>query len=98
MSYVIAVPDLFATAAADAAGIASSLRLANVAAALPTTELMVAAADEVSAAIASLFSSHAQQYQATTAQAAAFHARFVEALAGAGASYAAAEAASVSPL
>ena len=49
-----------------------------------TTGVMVAAADEVSAAIASLFSGHAKTYQALSAQVEAFHAQFVQAL-GAGA-------------
>jgi hypothetical protein len=39
-----------------------------------------AAEDEVSAAIASLFSGHAQQYQALSAHAAAFHSEFTRAL------------------
>ncbi len=54
--------------------------------------------DEVSTAVAALFSQHAQGYQAAAAQVAAFHSRFVQALtAGAGA-YAFAEAANASPL
>lgn len=41
---------------------------------------------------------HGQTYQALSARAAAFHERFVQALATGGGAYAAAEAASVSPL
>jgi len=71
---------------------------ANAAAAARTTEVVAAAGDEVSAAIASLFSSHARDFQALSAQAAAFHSQFVQALAGAGNSYAATEAANASLL
>ena len=75
------------------AGIGSSLSAANATAAASTTAVIAAAEDEVSAAIASLFSGHGQQFQALSAQAAAFHAQFVQALnAGAGA-YASSEAA-----
>ncbi len=73
MSYVIAAPEMLAAAAADVAGIGSSLSAAHAVAAAPTTAVMAAAEDEVSAAIATLFSGHAQQYQALSAQAAAFH-------------------------
>ncbi|ORV73058.1 PE domain-containing protein [Mycobacterium gastri] len=98
MSYLIAAPDMLTTAAADAAGIASSVRAANLAALSPTSTLMAAAADEVSAAIASLFSGHAQEYQALSAQAAVFHEQFVQALSAASGAYAAAEAANVNLL
>ncbi|WP_139805354.1 PE family protein, partial [Mycobacterium intermedium] len=71
---------------------------AGSAAALPTTQVLAAGADEVSAAVAALFSGHAQAYQAVSSQAAAFHAHFVQMLqAGAGA-YATAEAANASPM
>jgi hypothetical protein len=98
MSHVIAAPDMVAAAAADVAAIGSSVSEANAAAAASTTRVIAAAGDEVSAAIASLFSSHAQAYQALSAQAAAFHDQFVQALnAGAGA-YASTEAANAGPL
>jgi len=80
MSYLIAVPDMLAAAAADVAGIGSSLSAANGAAVAPTTGIVVAAEDEVSVAIANLFSGHARAYQALSAQAAAFHDQFVQAL------------------
>jgi triacylglycerol lipase len=57
-----------------------------------------AAGDEVSAAIASLFSSRGTAFQALSAQAAAFHAQFVQALNAAGSAYTDAEAASASSL
>ena len=98
MSYVIAGPELLGAAATDVAGIGSSIRAATVAAAVPTTVVIAAAGDEVSAEIASLFSSHAQEFQALSAQASAFHAEFVQALSGASGAYAAAEAGNASPL
>jgi hypothetical protein len=98
MSYLIAAPGLLAEAAADAAGVSSSMRAANLAAFTPTSTLMAAAGDEVSAAIASLFSGHAHAYQAVSAQAAAFHERFVQALSEASGAYAVAEAANATPL
>lgn len=56
MSFVIAAPDLVAMATEDLAGIGASLTAANAAAAVPTSGLLAAAGDEVSAAIAALFS------------------------------------------
>jgi triacylglycerol lipase len=98
MSYVVAVPEFVASAATDLSNIASSLSAAHAAAAVPTTAVVAAAGDEVSAAIAALFSSHAQGFQALGAQAAAFHAQFVQTLTGAAGAYAAAEATNASPL
>jgi hypothetical protein len=86
MSFVIATPELVTTAATDLAGIGSSLSAANAAAATTTTEVVAAAGDEVSVAVASLFSAHGQGFQALSAQAQAFHSEFVNLMnAGAGA-------------
>lgn len=98
MSYLVVSPDLLATAAIDLDSIGSALSAANAAAAVRTTSLLAAAADEVSAALAALFSGHGQAYQALSAQAAAFHQQFMQALGTGAASYAAAEAANASPL
>ncbi len=98
MSYVITVPDTLAAAAADLTGIGSSIGAANAGAAVPTTGLIAAAEDEVSAAIASLFSGYAKDFQALSAQAATFHSKFVQALTGSGGAYAAAEATNASSL
>jgi hypothetical protein len=98
MTFLTAAPAMVAAAASDVAGIGSTLSAANAAAVVPTTALMPAAADEVSTAIASLFSSYAQAYHSLTAQAANFHQQFVQALNSAGNSYAAAEAVNASPL
>jgi hypothetical protein len=76
-SYVIASTEMLSVAAVNVAGIGSSLSAATAAAAPSTTSVIAAAEDEVSAAIASLFSSHAQEYQALSTRAAAFHSEFV---------------------
>jgi hypothetical protein len=86
MSFVIATPELVTAAATDLANIGSTLSEANAAAAASTTGVVVAAGDEVSAAIASLFSAHGWGFQALSAQAQAFHSEFVNLMnAGAGA-------------
>ncbi|OOK79949.1 PE family protein [Mycobacterium kansasii] len=85
-------------AVSDLANVGSTIHVANAAAAFPTTSVLAAGADEVSAAIAALFNTHAQAYQSLSAQAASFHAQFIQTMnAGAGA-YAAAEAANASPI
>lgn len=72
MSYVIAAPEMLATAAADVDGIGSAIRAASASAAGPTTGLLAAAADEVSSAAAALFSEYARECQEVLKQAAAF--------------------------
>jgi triacylglycerol lipase len=98
VSYVVALPEMMSAAATDVASIGSVVATANQGVAGATTGVLVAAEDEVSAEIAALFSAHGQGYQALSAQAAAFHERFVQALTGASGAYAAAEAANASPL
>ncbi|EFI31179.1 predicted protein [Mycobacterium tuberculosis 94_M4241A] len=71
MSFVNVAPQLVSTAAADAARIGSAINTANTAAAA-TTQVLAAAQDEVSTAIAALFGSHGQNYQAIRAQVAAY--------------------------
>ena len=88
-----ATPDLVQSAAADLAGVRSSLTEAAVTAAGPTTGIAAAAQDEVSVAISTMFGNFGQEFQALTAQAQAFHQQFVSLMnTGAGA-YVAAEAA-----
>ena len=77
MSFVNVAPGLLESAAHDLAGIGSSLGEAAGFAAAPTTSIAAAGADEVSTAIAALFGSHGQEFQALTARAAAFHNEFV---------------------
>lgn len=91
MLYVVASPDLMTAAATNLAEIGSAISTANGAAALPTVEVVAAAADEVSTQIAALFGAHARSYQTLSTQAAAFHSRFVQALTTAAASYASVE-------
>src|SRR5947209_4799200 len=93
MSFVLVAPDVLATAAADVAQIGSAVSAGNLAAAIPTTELAAAAADEVSTAIAALFGAQAQEYQAAAARAATYAEQFVRTLSAAAASYAGAEGA-----
>ena len=98
MSIVIAAPELINTAATDLANIGSNLSAAHAAAAAPTTGVIPAAADEVSAGIANVFSAHAQDYQALAGRAAAFHQQFTQNLTASAGSYASAEAANASLL
>jgi PE family len=98
MSSVTAAPELISTAATDLANIGSNLSAAHMAAAAPTTGVVPAAADEVSASIAHLFSAHAQDYQALAGRAAAFHHQFMQNLAASAGSYASAEAANAAVL
>ena len=65
----------------------------NAAAAAATTGVLPAAADEVSALTAAQFATHAQMYQAISAQAAAIHEMFVNTLGASAGSYATTEAA-----
>ncbi len=98
MSFLVATPELVTAAADNLAGIRTALGSAAAAAAGPTTGVVAAASDEVSAAISQLFGSYGQQFQALNRQATAFHAEFVSLLNGGAAAYVAAEAASASPL
>src|SRR5262249_37914108 len=98
MTYVLVSPEIMGPVAASIEGVGAALASENAAAATLTTNVTSAAADEVSTAIAALFSQHGQGYQKLVAQAAAFHDQFVQTLTSAGDSYAAAEAANVSPL
>lgn len=98
MSLVIVTPETVAAAASDVARIGSSIGVANSAAAGSTTSVLAAGADEVSAAIATLFGSHAREYQAISTQVAAFHDRFAQTLSAAVGSYVSAEATNAAPL
>jgi hypothetical protein len=80
VTFVFAEPQAMATASSDLAAIGSSLSDANAAATASTISVLAAAADEVSAAIAAVFSGRGQGFQALSAQAAAFHEQFVQAL------------------
>jgi len=92
MSFINAVPEAVAAAAGDLSNIGSNLGTANAVAAASTQGVLAAGTDEVSAAVAQLFSGHAQAYQALAAQASNFHNQFVQLLSGGGTQYASAEA------
>jgi hypothetical protein len=87
MSYVTTHPEALAAAAGTLHGIGAAMSSQNAAAAAPTTGVVPAAADEVSALTAAQFAAHAQMYQAVSAQAAAIHEMFVNTLHLSGASY-----------
>ncbi|WP_156686979.1 PE family protein [Mycobacterium sp. Marseille-P9652] len=92
MSFVTTQPEALAAAAGTLQGIGSGLSAQNAAAAAPTTGVVPAAADEVSALTAAQFAAHAQMYQAVSAQADAIHQMFVNTLGVSAGSYAATEA------
>ena len=93
MSFVSTQPEDLTAAAGNLQGIGSAVTAQNAAAAAPTTGVMPAAADEVSALTANQFAVHAQMYQAVSAQAEAIHQLFVSTLGTSATSYAATEAA-----
>ncbi|WP_415624080.1 PE family protein, partial [Mycobacterium intermedium] len=92
MSFVTAAPEALIAAATDLQRIGAELTAAGVAAAHPTASVLAAGADEISAAIATLFSGHAQSYQSLSARATAFHAQFIQALTSGAGAYSGAEA------
>ena len=93
MSFVTTQPEALSAAATSLQGIGAGLNSQNASAAAPTTGVVPAAADEVSALTAAQFAAHAQLYQAVSAQAAAIHEAFVNTLGTSARSYAATEAA-----
>jgi hypothetical protein len=93
MSFLTTQPEALAAAAGTLSGIGSTLSATNAAAAAPTTGVVPAAADEVSALTAAQFAAHAQMYQAISAQATAIHELFVNTLSMSSGSYAITEAA-----
>lgn len=93
MSLLRVAPDIVAAASGNLENVGSALRSANATAAAQTTAVVAPAADEVSAAITALLGTHAQDFEALNARAAAFHDQFVSQFSGAAAQYASAEAA-----
>jgi PE family len=91
MSYVTTRPEMLASAAEDLQSIGSAVAAGNGAAAVPTTGVLPAAADEVSALTAAHFAALGEMYQAIGADAMAIHELFVSALGISGVSYAATE-------
>ncbi len=93
MSFVTTQPAALTSAAGDLNSIGSAVEAGNIAAAAPTTGVMPAAADEVSALTAAQFAAHAVLYQELSALATAIHQQFVSVLGASAGSYAATEAA-----
>jgi PE family len=93
MSFVKTHPEALAAAAGALQAIGAGLSAQNAAAAAPTTGVVPAAADEVSALTAAQFAAHAHMYQAVSAQATAIHEQFVNTLQTSSGSYAFTEAA-----
>lgn len=93
MSFVTTQPEVLSEGANSLQSIGSAVSSESAAAAGPTTGIVPAAADEVSALTAAQFVTHAQMYQTISAQAAAVHEQFVAMLRTSAGSYAATEAA-----
>lgn len=93
MSFVTTYPEALAAAAGQLQGIGSSVAAQNAAAAAPTTGVVPAAADEVSALQATQFAAYGTLYQQVSAQATAIHEMFVNTLGISAGSYGATEAA-----
>ena len=92
MTFMIAAPDALVSAASGAADAGSTLKTAVAAAEAKTSNLAAAAADEVSTQLAALFSANGQQFQRLSAEAAAFHDKFVQNLMASAHAYVTAEA------
>ena len=93
MTFVTTQPEMLTAAANQLEGVGTAIAAQNATAAAPTTGVVPAAADEVSALTAAQFANHAQTYQAVSAQAAAMHEMFVRMLSASAGSYATTEAA-----
>jgi PE family len=95
MSYVVADSEMMTAAASDLATIGSKVEAPHMVAAARMTSVIPAAATEVSASIAQLFSQFGQDCQAPAAEAPAFEEQFVRALTAGARSYVSAETANV---
>ncbi len=98
MSLLVVAPESLTPVAADVEAIGSALSEAHLAAAVPTSGIAAAAADEVSQAVAALFAGYGRQFQALSTRAGAVGQQFARALNSAAGSYVAAEATSASLL
>jgi hypothetical protein len=98
MSFVTTMSEAMTATAGGLQDVGSAVAVGNAAAAAPTTAVIPAAADAVSARTAVQFATHAQMYQAISAQAATIQALFVATLRASAGSYAAAEAANAGTL
>jgi PE family len=98
MSFVTAQSEAMTATAGGLQDVGSAVVAGNAAAAAPTTGVIPPAADLVSALTAAQFATHAQMYQAISAQAATIHDLFVATLGASAGSYAATEAATAAVL
>jgi len=102
MSFVTTQPEALAYAAGKLQTLGSAMAAESAAAATPTTGVVPAAADEVSALQATIFGAYGSLYQSVNAQATTIHELFVHTLGASAGSYAATEsansAATASPL
>lgn len=87
MTSLLAQPEIITSVVADISGIGSTVSAAGAAAAVPTSGLLAAAADEVSEAIANFFGSYGQEFQTAIGQVEAYHAQFQRSLAAAANAY-----------
>jgi hypothetical protein len=92
------IPGELALAAEDLGNIGTRLAEANAVAALPTSSILPAAADEVSAAITSLFNNQSTTFQELAARGAAFHQQFTQLLGAAFNAYTGTEQAALQAL
>ena len=96
MSFLTTDPEALAYAAGQLQTLGTSLATENAGAAAPTTGILPAAADEVSALQAGIFATYGTLYQQIAAEAQAIHEQFVSILGLSAGSYAAAEASNAS--
>ncbi|WP_204080988.1 PE family protein [Mycobacterium riyadhense] len=91
-------PDPLTLAVLQLSRVGAAIEDAVAGAATQTSNLLAAAADEISTAIAALFGDYSATFHSASTQAAAFHRQFVSLLGGSAAQYVAAEAANVQSL
>ncbi len=98
MTSLLVQPEIITSVVTDMERIGSTVSAASAAAAAPTSGLLAAAADEVSAAIANFFGTYGQEFQAAVATVEAHQSQFQQALAAAANAYVHTEAAAATAL
>jgi len=93
MSFVTTQPEALAYAAGKLQTLGSTMAAESAAAAAPTTGVVPAAADEVSALQAAIFGAYGSLYQSVNAEATTIHELFIHTLGASAGSYAATESA-----
>jgi hypothetical protein len=93
MSFLTTIPEELTAAAAQLEAVSSSLAAQNAGAAAPTSSVAPAAADQVSAIQAAIFSTYGTMYQQIAAEAQAIQQQFVQTLGLSSGTYASTEAA-----